>query len=155
MKDAQSVIRVFKKDGALDHEVKLPGIGTVGGFGGKREDKETFYAFTSFTRPTTIYRYDVESGESTVFKAPKVKFNSDDYETKQVFYKSKDGTRVPMFISHKKGLKLDGNNPTLLYGYGGFAISLAPSFSVTTLNWMEMGGVYAQPNLRGGSEYGE
>ena len=155
MKDAQSVIRVFKKDGARDHDVKLPGIGSVGGFGGKRNDKETFYAFTSFIRPTTIYRYDVETGESTIFKQPKVKFNSDDYETKQIFYKSKDGTRVPMFISHKKGLKLDGNNPTLLYAYGGFNISLTPSFSPAILTWMEMGGVYAQPNLRGGGEYGE
>jgi prolyl oligopeptidase len=155
MKDAQSVIRVFKKDGAHDHDVKLPGIGSVGGFGGKREDKETFYAFTSFIRPTTIYRYDVETGESTIFKQPNVKFNSDDYETKQIFYKSKDGTRVPMFISHKKGLKLDGNNPTLLYAYGGFNISLTPSFSPAILTWMEMGGVYAQPNLRGGGEYGE
>ncbi len=155
MKDARSLIRVFKKNGTFEKEVKLPGIGSVSGFAGKRDAKETFYAFTSFTRPTTIYRYDIESGESSVFKQPNVKFNSDDYETKQVFYNSKDGTRVPMFISHKKGLKLDGKNPTLLYGYGGFAISLAPSFSVTTLNWMEMGGVFAQPNLRGGSEYGE
>jgi prolyl oligopeptidase len=155
MKDARSVVRVFKKDGTADHDVKLPGIGTVGGFGGKREDKETFYAFTSFTRPTTIYRYDVETGESTVFKAPNVKFNSDDYETRQVFFQSKDGTRVPMFISHKKGLKLDGNNPTLLYAYGGFNISLTPSFSPAVLAWMEMGGVYALPNLRGGGEYGE
>src|SRR4051812_39174545 len=155
MKDARSVIRVLKKDGAADHDVKLPGIGTVAGFGGKREDKETFYAFTSFVRPTTIFRYDVETGESTIFKEPKVKFNSDDYETKQIFYNSKDGTRVPMFISYKKGLKLDGNNPTLLYAYGGFNISLTPSFSPGILTWMEMGGVYAQPNLRGGGEYGE
>ncbi len=155
MKDAQSAIRIHQKTGALVKEVKLPGIGTVTGFGGKREDKETFYAFTSFTRPTTIYRYDVEADSSTVFKEPSVKFNPDDYETKQIFYKSKDGTRVPMFISHKKGLKLDGSNPTLLYAYGGFNISLTPAFSPATLNWMEMGGVYAQPNLRGGGEYGE
>lgn len=155
MKDAHSVIRIFKKDGTFEKEVQLPGIGTVGGFGGKRNDAETFYAFTSFIRPTTIYRYDVESGHSTVFKEPKVKFNSDDYETKQIFYKSKDGTRAPMFISHKKGVKLDGNNPTLLYGYGGFNISLTPTFSPAILTWMEMGGVYAQPNLRGGGEYGE
>jgi prolyl oligopeptidase len=155
MKDAQSVVRVFKKDGAPDHDVKLPGIGTVGGFGGKRSDKETFYAFTSFTRPTTIYRYDVETGESTIFKEPKVQFNSDDYETRQIFYRSKDGTRVPMFISAKKGVKLNGNNPTLLYGYGGFNISLTPSFSPAVMAWMEMGGVYALPNLRGGGEYGE
>jgi prolyl oligopeptidase len=155
MQDAKSAIRIFKKDGTHDRDVQLPGIGSVGGFGGKRDYKETFYAFTSFTRPTTIYRYDVDTGESTVFKEPKVKFNPDDYETKQIFYNSKDGTRVPMFISHKKGLKLDGNNPTLLYAYGGFNISLTPSFSPATLTWMEMGGVYAQPNLRGGGEYGE
>lgn len=155
MKDAKSAVRVFKKDGTLEKEVKLPGIGAVSGFGGKRDAKETFYAFTSFVRPTTIYRYDIQTGESTVFKEPKVKFNPDDYETTQVFYNSKDGTRVPMFISHKKGLKLNGDNPTLLYAYGGFNISLTPSFSPATLTWMEMGGVYALPNLRGGGEYGE
>ena len=155
MKDAKSAIRIFKKDGAYQREVPLPGIGSVGGFNGKRNATETFYSFTSFTRPPTIYRYDIASGKSTVFKEPKVKFNSDDYETKQIFYKSKDGTKIPMFISHKKGLKLDGKNPTLLYGYGGFNISLTPSFSVSTLAWMEMGGVYALPNLRGGGEYGE
>jgi len=155
MHDAQSAVRVFKLDGTFDHEVKLPGIGTVSGFGGKRGDTETFYAFTSFIRPSTIYRYDIASGQSTVFKEAKVKFNPDDYETKQIFFKSKDGARIPMFISNKKGVKLDGNNPTLLYGYGGFNISLTPSFSVATLTWMEMGGVYAQPNLRGGGEYGE
>ncbi|HUS35479.1 MAG TPA: prolyl oligopeptidase family serine peptidase [Verrucomicrobiae bacterium] len=155
MQDAKSAIRIFKKDGSHDRDVLLPGIGSVGGFGGKRDYKETFYAFTSFTRPTTIYRYDVETGESTVYKEPKVKFSPDDYETKQIFYNSKDGARVPMFISHKKGLKLDGNNPTLLYAYGGFNISLTPSFSPAILTWMEMGGVYAQPNLRGGGEYGE
>ena len=118
-------------------------------------DKETFYSFTGFTTPTTIYRYDMTTGKSTIFRQPKVEFNPRDYETKQVFYTSKDGTKVPMFITHKKGLKLDGTNPTYLYGYGGFNISLTPAFSVGNLVWMEMGGVYAQPNLRGGGEYGE
>ena len=137
------------------NEVGFPGIGSADGFGGKASDKETFYAFTGFTTPTMIYRYDMTTGKSTIFRQPKVDFNPADYETKQVFYKSKDGTKVPMFITHKKGLKLDGNNPTYLYGYGGFSISLTPAFSVGNLVWMEMGGVYAQPNLRGGGEFGE
>jgi prolyl oligopeptidase len=148
-------VKVFDLSGKLVRELELPGIGTAGGFGGKRADTETFYSFTSFIMPGTIFRYDLKAGQSSVFRAPKVKFNPADYETKQIFYKSKDGTRVPMFISHKKGLKLDGNNPTLLYAYGGFNISLTPSFSPAILTWMEMGGVYAQPNLRGGGEYGE
>jgi prolyl oligopeptidase len=135
--------------------VEFPGIGSAEGFGGKSTDKETFYSFTGFTTPTTIYRYDLTTGKSSVFREPKVEFNPADFETKQVFFKSKDGTRVPMFITHKKGIKLDGNNPTYLYGYGGFNISLTPAFSVGNLVWMEMGGVYAQPNLRGGGEYGE
>src|SRR6059058_1323070 len=113
-----------------------------------------FYAFTSFLYPTTIFRYDFASGATSVFKAPQIDFDPSGYETKQVFYTSKDGTRVPMFITHRKGLKLDGANPTYLYGYGGFNISLTPSFSVATLVWLEMGGVYAVPNLRGGGEYG-
>ncbi|HMJ65534.1 MAG TPA: prolyl oligopeptidase family serine peptidase, partial [Candidatus Binatia bacterium] len=153
--DAHSQVKIYSTDGQLVRTVELPGIGSVSGFGGKRHETETFYAFTSFTRPTTIYRYDVRTGTSTVFREPKVKFNPDDYESKQVFYKSKDGTRVPMFIVHKKGLKLNEKNPTCLYGYGGFDISLTPNFSVSTLVWMEMGGVYAQPNLRGGGEYGK
>lgn len=155
LKDAYSQIKIFNLNGAFVREVKLPGIGSAGGFGGKRYDTETFYNFTSFTTPGTIYRYDMVSGKSEVFRQAKVDFNPDDYETKQVFYKSKDGTQVPMFITHKKGIKLDGNNPTLLYGYGGFNISLTPSFSVSNLVWMEMGGVYAIPNIRGGGEYGE
>lgn len=155
MKDAHSQVKVFTLAGAFVREVPLPGIGSAGGFGGRRTDKETFYSFTSYTSPGTIYRFDPTTGASTVFRAPQVKFNPDDYKTKQVFYTSKDGTRVPMFISHKKGLKLDGENPTLLYGYGGFNISLTPGFSVAALDWMEMGGVYAVPNLRGGGEYGE
>jgi prolyl oligopeptidase len=137
------------------NEVAFPGIGSADGFGGKTTDKETFYSFTGFTTPSTIYRYDMTTGKSTVFRQPKVDFNPADYETKQVFYASKDGTKVPMFLTYKKGLKLDGNNPTYLYGYGGFNISLTPAFSVGNLVWMEMGGVYAQPNLRGGGEYGE
>jgi prolyl oligopeptidase len=155
LKDARSSIKIFNLDGSFVREVELPGIGSAGGFGGKRYDKETFYSFTSFTTPATIYRYDMVSGESTLFRQPHVDFNPDDYETKQVFYSSKDGTQVPMFITHKKGLPLDGNNPTYLYGYGGFNVSLTPNFSVSRLVWMEMGGVYAVPNLRGGGEYGE
>jgi prolyl oligopeptidase len=155
LKDARTQVKVFKLDGGLSREVDLPGIGTAWGFGGKRKDRETFYAFTGFTTPTTIYRYDVATGKSTIFRRPKVDFNPGDYETKQVFYKSKDGTRVPMFIVHKKGLILNGTNPTYLYGYGGFNISTVPAFSVSSLVWMELGGVYASANLRGGGEYGE
>ena len=127
----------------------------AGGFAGKRSDTETFYSFTSFTVPGTIFRADMKSGANTVFREPKVAFRPDEYETRQIFYSSKDGARVPMFITHRKGLKLNGRNPTLLYGYGGFDISLTPGFSVANLVWMEMGGVYAVPNLRGGGEYGE
>jgi prolyl oligopeptidase len=155
MKDAHSQVKIFTLAGVFVREVPLPGIGSAGGFGGKRTDRETFYSFTGYAAPGTIFRYDPATGDSTVFRAPKVKFNPDDYETRQVFYASKDGTRVPMFISHRKGLKLDGKNPTLLYGYGGFNICLLPGFSVANLAWMEMGGVYAVPNLRGGGEYGE
>jgi prolyl oligopeptidase len=135
--------------------VDLPGLGTAAGFEGKRSDNETFYAFTSFTSPTTIYRYDLEAGTSSIFRQPKVKFNPEDFETKQVFYRSKDGTRVPMFITARKGIKLDGKNPVYLYGYGGFDISLTPTFSPAILAWLEMGGVFAEPSLRGGGEYGE
>ena len=155
MKDAHSQVKIFTLAGAFVRDVPLPGIGSAGGFGGKRTDKETFYSFTGYMSPGTIFRYDPTTGASTVFRAPKLKFNPSDYETHQVFYASKDGTRVPMFISHKKGLTLNGKNPTMLYGYGGFNISLTPSFSVASLAWMEMGGVYAVPNLRGGGEYGE
>ncbi|NEO98299.1 MAG: S9 family peptidase [Symploca sp. SIO2E9] len=155
LKDAQSSIKIFNLDGSFVREVELPGIASAGGFDGKRYDTETFYSFTSFTTPTRIYRYNMVSGESQIFRQPQVDFNPNDYETKQVFYSSKDGTQVPMFITHKKGLKLDGNNPTYLYGYGGFNISLTPSFSISSLVWMEMGGVLAVPNLRGGGEYGE
>jgi prolyl oligopeptidase len=155
LQDAHSQIKIFDLKGNFIREVELPGIGAASGFSGKRYDTETFYSFTSFTTPGTIYRYDMKTGKSELFRQPEVDFNADEYETKQVFYASKDGTKVPMFITHKKGIKLDGNNPTYLYGYGGFNISLTPSFSVSLLIWLEMGGVYAVPNLRGGGEYGE
>jgi prolyl oligopeptidase len=155
LKDARSVVKVYDQGGKQLREVALPGIGSVGGFGGKRGDSETFFSFTGFTTPTTIYRLDMKSGKSSVFRQPKVDFNPADYETRQVFVASRDGTRVPMFIVSKKGIKLDGSNPTYLYGYGGFNISLTPGFSPANLAWMEMGGVYAVANLRGGGEYGE
>jgi prolyl oligopeptidase len=155
LKDAQTEVRIHDLEGKFLRNVDLPGIGTAEGFSGKRKEKETFYGFTSFIAPTTIYRYDLVAGKSEVFRQPKVDFDPSRYETKQVFYRSKDGTRVPMFLTYKKGLKLDGSNPVLLYAYGGFNISLTPAFSVATAVWLEMGGVYAQPNLRGGGEYGE
>ncbi|MEM7714832.1 MAG: prolyl oligopeptidase family serine peptidase [Cyanobacteria bacterium P01_A01_bin.68] len=155
LKDARSQIKIYDFKGAFVREVELPGIGSVGGFNGKKSDTDTFYVFTSFTTPGTIYRYDMVTDKSTVFREPKVDFNPDNYETKQIFYQSKDGTKVPMFIIHKKGIKLDGNNPTYLYAYGGFNFSLTPSFSVSSLIWMEMGGVYVVANIRGGGEYGE
>ncbi|MEH2088453.1 prolyl oligopeptidase family serine peptidase [Nostoc sp.] len=155
LKDAHSQIKIFDLKGAFIREIELPGLGSAGGFGGKRYDTETFYSFTSFTIPGTIYRYNMVTGKSELFRQPQVDFNPDEYETKQVFYHSKDGTRVPMFITHKKGIKLDGNNPTYLYAYGGFNASMTPGFSVSLLVWMEMGGVYAMPNIRGGGEYGE
>ena len=155
LKDAYTQVKIFDTTGKFIREVEFPTIGSAEGFGGEPDDRETFYLFTSFTTPATIYRYDVETGKSTVFRQPKVDLNPANFETKQVFYSSKDGTKVPMFITYKKGLKLDGNNPTYLYGYGGFNISLTPAFSVGVLVWMEMGGIFAQPNLRGGGEYGE
>ena len=155
LKDARTQVKVFDLKGTFVREVDLPGLGSADGFRGKRTDKETFYSFTSFTTPTTVYRYDVAAGRSTVFRRPKVDFDPADYETEQVFYTSKDGTRVPMFLSHRKGLTRDGNNPTLLYGYGGFTVSMTPWFSPSNLVWMEQGGVLAVPNLRGGGEYGE
>lgn len=155
LQDARTEIKIFDLNGALVREVELPGLGSAGGFGGKRHDTETFYSFTSFTTPGTIYRYNMVTGESELFRQSQVDFHPDDYETKQIFYSSKDGTQVPMFITHKKGMELDGNNPTYLYAYGGFNASMTPSFSVSTLVWMEMGGVYAMPNIRGGGEYGE
>ncbi|WP_156894821.1 prolyl oligopeptidase family serine peptidase [Janthinobacterium sp. 1_2014MBL_MicDiv] len=155
LKDAQTQIKIVDLNGKLVREVALPGIGSAGGFAGKRGDTETFYSFTSFTTPATIYRYDMKSGKSTVYRQPKVDFDPNAFETRQQFFTSRDGTKVPMFIVSKKGMKLDGTNPTYLYGYGGFNISLTPSFSVANLAWVEMGGVYVMANLRGGGEYGE
>jgi len=155
MHDAHSRLRLFALDGRFLKDVALPTLGAVAAISGERKDDEMFYAFTSFLYPTTIFRYDFTEGTSSVFKAPAIDFDPSGYETNQVFYTSKDGTRVPMFVTHKKGMKLDGSNPTYLYGYGGFDISLTPSFSVSLLAWLEWGGVYAMPNLRGGGEYGE
>ena len=155
LKDAHTQVKVFDKGGKFLNEVAFPGLGTASGFSGKPYDSETFYSFTSYTTPPTIYRYDVRTGVSAPVFAPKLKFDPADYTTEQVFYPSRDGTKVPMFISYKKGLVKNGVNPTVLYGYGGFSISLTPSFSPANLAWMEMGGVYAVPNLRGGGEYGE
>jgi prolyl oligopeptidase len=155
LKDAYSQVRVHKLDGGFIREVDLPGLGTASGFQGKRKDKETFYAYSSFATPATIYRYDLAGGKSTIFRKPTVDFNPDDYLTRQVFYSSKDGAQIPMFITHRKTLKLDGKNPTYLYGYGGFNIPMTPFFTPSNLVWMEMGGVYAVANLRGGGEYGK
>ncbi len=155
LKDAYTQIRIYDTKGKFVRTVELPGIGTASGFGGERDDTETFYTFSSYATPPTIYHYDMKTGKSEVFRKSDVKFNPSDYEVKQVFYNSKDGTKVPMFIVHKKGIKLDGTNPTLLYGYGGFNISLTPGFSVSRVAWMEMGGVFAVANLRGGGEYGK
>ncbi len=155
MHDASSRLRLFALDGRMVKDLELPTLGSIGSISGERKDDEMFYAFTSFLYPTTIFRYDFKSGATGVFKAPTIDFDPSRFETKQVFYTSNDGTRVPMFITYKKGLTLDGSNPTYLYGYGGFNISLTPSFSVAMLVWLEMGGVYAVPNLRGGGEYGE
>lgn len=155
MIDVKSQIKQYAMNGKLEHEVMLPGIGSAGWSGGRLKDKEVYYTFTSFTYPTSIFKYTIATGKSTEYQRPKVGFNPDDYETKQVFYTSKDGTKIPMFIVYKKGLELNGKNPTWLYAYGGFNISLTPSFSSSRIAWLENGGVYAQPNLRGGGEYGE
>jgi prolyl oligopeptidase len=155
LRDARSEVKVHDVSGKLLRDVELPGIGSVSGFGGRRTDTETFYAFSSFATPARIFRYDIATGKSTLYKAAKVDFNPDDYATEQIFYTSKDGTRVPMFIVHKKGLQKTGANPTLLYGYGGFNVSITPAFSISHLVWMEMGGVYAVANIRGGGEYGQ
>jgi prolyl oligopeptidase len=155
LKDAKTQVKMYSLDGHFVREVEFPGIGTATGFGGKRTDTETFYSFSSFATPPTVFRYDMLTGESTLMKQAQVKFKPDDYQVEQVFYSSKDGTKVPMFITSKKGIKLDGSHPTLLYGYGGFAISLTPGFSIARVAWLEQGGVLAIPNLRGGGEYGE
>jgi prolyl oligopeptidase len=153
--DAHEQVKVYDLAGTLVLNITLPSVGTVGGFSGRRRDPTMFYAFTSFTYPTTVYGFDAKSGESHAFRRPRVPFDSAAFETTQRFYTSKDGTRVPMFIVHKKGLTRNGRNPTYLYGYGGFDISLTPAFSPANIAWMEMGGVYAQANLRGGGEYGK
>ena len=155
LKDVSTRTYVYSYAGKLENEVPFPALGTAGGFGGEKDDKFVFYTFTSFTFPPTIYRYDIANTQSSVFRRPEVSFDPTAYETKQVFYSSKDGTIIPMFIVHKKGLKLDGKNPTLLYGYGGFNINLNPGFSASRIPFLDNGGVYAQANLRGGGEYGE
>lgn len=155
LKDASTNIVQFDYKGKKIGDVKLPAIGTVGGFGGYKDDKEFFYSFTNFTTPGTTYRYNIAKGESELYKKSQLKFDTENYETKQVFYPSKDGTKVPMFIVHKKGIKLDGNNPVYLYAYGGFQVSLTPAFSLSRMLFLEKGGIYVQPSLRGGSEYGE
>jgi len=155
MVDAVSEVKQYDYSGELVREVELPGIGSAGGFGTKKENEELYYSFTNYVTPGTIYKYNIEEGTSEVYNKPNIKFNPEDYESKQVFYTSKDGTKIPMIITHKKGLELDGKNPTMLYGYGGFNVSLTPSFSTANAIWMEQGGVYAVPNLRGGGEYGK
>ncbi|MDP6555087.1 MAG: prolyl oligopeptidase family serine peptidase [Pirellulaceae bacterium] len=154
LRNAATQVKVFDLAGKLVREVPFSELSSVGGFGGRRADRETFYSFTNYTTPVTIYRYDVQTGESSVYRQPKVAFDPASYVTRQVFYKSKDGTRIPMFITHRRGLEPDGSNPTILYGYGGFDIPITPDFSVSNLVWLEMGGVYAVANLRGGGEFG-
>ena len=155
MKDAVSVVDQFDYSGKFIRKIELPGLGTASGFGGKKDAKDLYFSFTNYITPGTIYKMDIASGTSEVYQQPKVKFNPNDYESKQVFYASKDGTQVPMMITYKKGTKLDGTNPTMLYAYGGFNVSLTPSFSIANAVWLENGGVYAVPNLRGGGEYGK
>ncbi|MCK6456542.1 MAG: prolyl oligopeptidase family serine peptidase [Phycisphaerae bacterium] len=155
LKDAHSRVKFFGLDGTFQRDLELPGIGSVGGFTGKRGDTETFYSYTSFATPTTVYRYDFATAASSVFRRPNVDIRPDDYIVRQVFYTSKDGTRIPMFITHRRDVTLNGKNPTLLYGYGGFKAPMTPSFSVSRLVWLEMGGVFALANIRGGGEYGQ
>jgi prolyl oligopeptidase len=153
--DVHHQVKIYKMDGTFEHEIEMPTLGSVVGLSGKREDSEMFIGFTSYLYPTSAFRYDFKTGELTLFQTPEIAFDFSQYETKQVFYTSKDGTRVPMFITAKKDLVLDGTNPTLLYGYGGFGVPLMPGFSLSRLVWLENGGVFAVANLRGGDEYGE
>jgi prolyl oligopeptidase len=153
--DAKTQVKQFDYQGNFEREIELPAIGTTGSFAGKKEDETLYYTFTSFTYPSTIFKYDISSGKSELYRQPEVDFDPEAYETEQVFFNSKDGTRVPMFIVKKKGVELNGQNPTILYSYGGFNISLKPSFSTSLIVWLENGGIYAQPNIRGGGEYGE
>nr|WP_312079405.1 prolyl oligopeptidase family serine peptidase [Chryseobacterium sp.] len=155
MIDAIDQVKQFDKNGKLIREIALPGKGNVGGFGGKKQEKEMYYSFSNYITPGTTYKFNADTGKSEVYQKPKVKFNPENYVSEQVFYTSKDGTKVPMMINYKKGTKLDGKNPTILYSYGGFNISLQPSFSVVNAIWMENGGIYAVPNIRGGGEYGK
>jgi len=155
MVDAVSKVLQYDFDGKLIREIKLPGVGNAGGFGGKKDAKIDYFSFTNYSTPSSIYKYNIETGESELYWSPEIDFSSEDYVSNQVFYESKDGTKVPMIITHKKGVELNGKNPTILYGYGGFNISLNPNFSITNAVWMEQGGVYAVPNLRGGGEYGK
>jgi prolyl oligopeptidase len=155
LKDARTQIKIHDIDGKFLTEVDFPGIGSASGFDGKRDHTETFYTFSSFAVPPSIYRYDMLTGKSTLYRRSQVKFDADKYETQQVFYESKDGTKVPMFITHRKGITLDGSHPTLLYGYGGFNIPITPRFAISRVMWLEMGGIYAVANIRGGGEYGE
>ena len=155
MVNAVSKVLQYDYNGKLVREVKLPGVGSAGGFGAKKEDKELYYSFTNYVTPGSIYKYNIENGTSELYRKPNIDFNPENYESKQVFYLSKDGTKVPMIITHKKGIELNGKNPTILYGYGGFNVSLTPSFSITNAVWMEQGGIYAVANLRGGGEYGK
>lgn len=155
LKDATSYVEQYTYDGKMERSVELPGIGTASGFAGKQDEKEIYFSFTSYIMPSTIYKYEIETGKTELYKKSNVLFDADKYESKQVFYTSKDGTKVPMIITHKKGLKLDGKNPTMLYGYGGFNVNLTPAFSTSNIILLEQGGVYAVPNLRGGGEYGE
>lgn len=155
MKDAVSFVKQYNYDGKVIREIKLPGTGTASGFGGKKQEKEIYYSFTNYITPPTTFKLNVASGKSEIYQKAKVKFNPENYVSEQIFYTSKDGTKVPMIISYKKGLKKNGKNPTILYGYGGFNASLTPSFSVINAIWMENGGVYAVPNIRGGGEYGK
>ena len=155
MEDAVSAVKQYTYQGALVREIALPGVGSAGGFGAKKQDTSLYYSFTNYLTPGSIYSFDIATGVSKLYKKPNIDFNSQEYQSKQIFYTSKDGTQVPMIITHKKGMVLDGTNPTILYGYGGFNISLTPSFSITNAVWMEQGGVYAVANLRGGGEYGK
>ena len=155
MVDAISKVLQYDYNGKLVREVELPGIGTVGGFGAKKEEKELYFTFTNYVTPGSIFKYNIKTGDSELYQKSKIDFDSDAFESKQVFYTSKDGTKVPMIITHKKGIELNGKNPTILYGYGGFNISLTPSFSTANTVWLEQGGLYAVPNLRGGGEYGK
>jgi len=155
LKDATSMILQYDYEGKLEHQIQLPAVGSAGGFGAKKEEQQTYYTFTSYVYPTTIFKYDIASGKSEIYKKSGVDFDPEQYESKQIFFSSKDGTKIPMIITHKRGIELNGKNPTLLYAYGGFGVNLTPAFSTSNLILLQQGGIYAVPNLRGGGEYGE